>query len=144
MQWRPGRGGPAQAAAPVLLALWVAVYGFSYLHNFVADAGPGNTRLGAADVLADDNRPLAVLAEPAPYSMPPVNFAKREVWLFETAEQWRKGLHQAAAGTGRTYPDVLVTPVDQTERWWPRPTPISWANKPVRIQGGRLTPVFSP
>jgi len=134
----------------VLVVLWTGFFGYGYLRNFAADASSENTRLLAAEALADSNDPIAVLAEPAPYAFPPVNFARRTLWLFSSARDW-VGREEVRVDIS---PRVLVSARDRpgpdgaedatTPRWrpiakhavsddgWPAfLTPISWANKPM-------------
>ena len=134
----------------VLVVLWTGFFGYGYLRNLAADASSENTRLLAAEALAGSNYPIAVLAEPAPYAFPPINFARRSLWLFSSAGDWigREGVR------GDVSPRVLVSARDRPGpdgaentmkgRWrpiakhagsgdgWPAfLTPISWANKPM-------------
>ncbi len=127
-----------------LLALvvvgWVAYGGWGYLANFVADTGTtaSSTRTRAALCLADAGSEIGVLAEPAPYACPPLDFAGRRVRLYPSVNAWQ------ADPT-----PVLVTAYDGPSWFGPRlpepadgrwldvmpsfVSPISWANKPFRL-----------
>jgi hypothetical protein len=99
-----------------LLILFVAVPGVKYMWGFMRDAGPNSTRLLAAERIEalrhGGATTLAVGAEPAPYSVPPVN-------LFE----WKILLRPPAA-------DVSVLAHESNGPW---DADISWASKPFRI-----------
>ncbi|HSV14608.1 MAG TPA: glycosyltransferase family 39 protein [Tepidisphaeraceae bacterium] len=111
----------ARGAAVMLLAL-SAVAGGKYVAHFRGDHGDQSTRLRAAIELQRQSRPgrtLAVLAEPAPYCLPPVN-------LFD----WRIVLLPRGG-------DPSQLPSSDWASVWPQDVssdaPISWANKPMRI-----------
>ncbi|MCP4245756.1 MAG: hypothetical protein GY778_01785, partial [bacterium] len=152
-RYRPGTGPLLRGAAVAGVTFWVGLFGARYLDNFLADTTGDGSRFASACVLADGDGPLAVLAEPAPYSCPPVDFARREVWLFPSVDAWRRYCREQSA-SGRTgVPNLLVAmrdrldaPASQREHpvWHslipygseglapaPPATPISWANKPV-------------
>jgi len=132
------------------VVVWVGFLGGRYLYNFARDASPVNTRLAAAETLAGSSDPIGVLAESAPYSLPPVDFARREVWLFNSSRQWREAVHNSSA-VGHAVPHVLISPRDSgdgghweqvSEGFEPAGgglrgytsrflTKISWANKPI-------------
>jgi len=132
------------------VVVWMGFLGGRYLYNFARDASLTNTRLAAAETLFGSNDPIGVLADPAPYSLPPIDFARREVWLFDSSYQWREAL-QSGSAAGRAVPHVLISPRDGGEsgHWekvaaGPEPTErasrgyvsrfltrISWANKPI-------------
>ena len=159
----PHLGTAGRVIPTLLVASWVGVFGYRYLSNFVADAGPDNSRLRAAAALAGHDAPLALLAEPAPYCCPPVDFARRQLWLFESADAW--GQRCEADGQAGRCPEagLLIATADGPTppsgqlpvpyRWElltnssPAPgeppvlTPISWANKPIRRQVASSTPV---
>ncbi|MBI4719130.1 MAG: glycosyltransferase family 39 protein [Planctomycetes bacterium] len=163
-----------RSALVVLTLLWVAACGNLYLTNFRTDATDAASRLrarraGPLDGRVTDNDawtslPLtvAVPAEPAPYSCPPLPFNSVDVRLTPNAPP----RDAVSAETGRV--QVLLRAVDATDvgprptdpgstagerpsplfarlervsrRWFQ--TPISWANKPVEVwHEGR---VFAP
>jgi hypothetical protein len=131
-------------AAFVVLALSTTFFGGLYLCRFVGDAGPSSTRMRAASDLAELPGALtvAVSAEPAPYSLPPVNLFTRQILLLP------RGAKLGRETTGE--PAVVVTPMDFPRRhwldagWWeaPRqrpgwaygvPAPITWAGKTFEV-----------
>ncbi len=132
---------PVRTIPILLLGTSLAYAGFQYLDNFAADATTTNTRHRAAALLPGSVQPLALLAEPAPYSVPPLNFANQRLWLFDSVEQWEQGCRRAKAEGDDDYPRMLLSTKDTIERPWyplidslppyPYITPISWANKPV-------------
>jgi hypothetical protein len=129
--------------AAALVVAWTGISGAAYLVNLHADNTPDNTRTAAAAFLAprivDGRVPqLWLQAEPAPYSCPPINFAAIPVWLCPDADNNRlcPGRPLLAAYDGNS----LLTrdrsgPLDDGavtfEPWFC--SPISWANKPIRI-----------
>ncbi len=156
--WAGARGAVRCFVAVVPLVVVTgatAYFGYRYLANFVADASRDNTRIRAAAALQPLNRGLAVLAEPAPYSCPPLDFARSRLWLFPSLQSWR-GDCEAAGLRGETprAPGIIATsdalpPAEGqvvVPHCWgrlganpcmPEPplvTPISWANKPFQRQ----------
>jgi hypothetical protein len=121
----------------VLAPASVAVFGaWPYFQAFLADTRPTDTRSLAAAQLAssslNNSETLQVFADPAPYSMPPVDLWKWHILLSDPA----------APLTG----DVVVRPVDYPpaapapegyrRMMIPgehRPAPITWADKPIEI-----------
>ena len=61
------------------------VWGVPYVLGFIADAGSHNTRRAMAESLANDTSDLQLVAEPAPYSCPPVNIFNRRLLLVDEA-----------------------------------------------------------
>lgn len=151
-------------AVTVLTVFWVGACCSGYLWNFLADAGANNSRLRLAEVVRrwmDDEvargerARFFVSADPAPYSFPPINFARADVFLEPPI-----GRPSAGAIGPR---GVRIRPVDKPARWtWQREaasassdsspqtqrgrggwrpseclttTPISWANKPFLQDG---------
>jgi hypothetical protein len=119
---------------------WVAYGGWGYLANFVADAGSASssTRTEVAYRLADAGPAIGVLAEPAPYGCPPLDFADRRVRLYDSVDAWRADptpvlvtAHDGPTWFGPRLPE----PVDV--QWLdvmpPVVSSISWANKPFRL-----------
>jgi hypothetical protein len=138
----------------VLVVLWVGFFGYRYLYNFVADASMRHSRLVAAEELVGRQEAIAVLAEPAPYSFPPVNFARRAVWLLPPIEDWIAQPDVLPDLPAGAEPWLLLAARDRPTRaqgthsppgnWEPlaKPggdaarlpafvTPVSWANKPI-------------
>ena len=79
------------AAFGVLVASTL-VFGGAYLVHFLRDTGPMPTRLRAAADLAQlpSDAVIAVAAEPAPYSLPPVDLFSRRLVLLPAALGSRK------------------------------------------------------
>ena len=130
------RPGPIMFACFTLSTL---TSGGAYLGRFLADTTDRSTRLRAATILAEipGSAPIAVEAEPAPYSLPPVNLFTRQIVLLP---------RNATAAPGRAWdapepldkPMMLVRPVDVPGNVAvPPPSPfdrvspgrISWAGK---------------
>ena len=143
------RGRVGLALVFVLLA-GTGWSGTRYMMAFATDAYGRSTRIAAARWLAnrligDPDASIGVVQEPAPYAMGPMDFAGRRVVL----------LPHEPPDTDAVLPDWLVVSADRREslygKWWlreydiavafpgdsiermERPTPISWANKPVFI-----------
>jgi hypothetical protein len=103
--FRDRRGG---IPVGVVFCVMTAVFGGPYVAGFFRDTTPQNTRRTAAKWLSGDTSDLPLIAEPAPYSFPPVDLFKRKLSLVDPASPVR---------------GALVT-TDASR------TPISWANKP--------------
>jgi len=127
-----------------LLLVVTAIGGLACLRGFVIDASDSNSRSGMAETLAGLHqagaRTLAVLAEPAPYAVPPVDLFAWEVLLLPRGWTLRDAAREAPA-------DVIVQAVDHlghaanaappayrrepdSRSWWPTGCSMSWANKP--------------
>ena len=151
------------AQAPLRLVLLAgflvatAFSGYAYLAGFVRDSARETSRMQAAGVLQKycdhGARALGIQAEPAPYTLPPVNLFRWRILLLPEN-------HSPAA---LVRPDVLIRPQgtrpfavesaaggnnsaatvgaqwDATPHW--DTTPISWADK-VRSVGCRPTPAI--
>lgn len=138
------------AATVGMLGLWSIGVG-GYVSAFWADGwGGGSTRRLAGEWLAARIAPgevVGVFQEPAPYSIPPLDFATRRVLLLPPSPP-------PAISEGNTTqpsePQWVVITVDgpsdlrRYRAWMDRyevakrtsldlPTPITWANKPVII-----------
>ena len=116
-----------------IVVLWAGVFGELYHFGFRADASGENTRSRLARTMADMEGPIYLMAEPAPYCCPPLDFAHREVYFCPGSADC------VDRSAGRPY--VLFRPVDRPGRQdgavqaVRRPvTPISWANKPFEIE----------
>jgi hypothetical protein len=106
--------------------LVTAILGGSYLWHFIDDARERSSRVVAAERLREINpSSISIVAEPAPYSLPPVD-------LFDT----RLILNGGQA-------DVSIRTADHVGRapdaeYLSRPrllaTPISWARKPFEVR----------
>ncbi len=151
-------------AATVLVVFWAGACSGGYLWNFLADAGTNNSRLHLAEAARrwlDDGAQrgerasFIVAADPAPYSFPPINFARADVFLEPPIGRPSAGaigpqgvrIRPVDKPARRTWqPEAASAPSDsspQTQRgrggWWPSEcltiTPISWANKPFLQDG---------
>jgi hypothetical protein len=144
----------------VTLAVLLTMRTPAYIHAFAADtAGTHESRYLAAVYLREHLGPadtLGVVQEPAPYAIPPLDFAHRTVlWLPPeppvSPDSAPGGAATAPTAVRTTLPDWLVLTADDervhADAWWqpryrlaqripPPPaslSPISWANKPVFI-----------
>jgi 4-amino-4-deoxy-L-arabinose transferase-like glycosyltransferase len=114
-----------------LYGIGVAAYGTAFCRD--------TTRLRAAQAIAarDGGHVIGLWAEPAPYSMPPVDLFRRRLFLFPL---------NMPASPSTTSCDMLIAPTDDPSR--PKPqiggfnrevvrsawsTPMSWANKSFEI-----------
>jgi hypothetical protein len=122
-----------RAACFTALVLTTALMGVQYVAGFARDSGSKTSRTIAAAQLAgmlgDGNSTLASQEEPAPWSLPPVD-------LF----RWRIVLPPRSWPEGRPFPGAVVSvaPADFPQGSLLKrlffSTPISWADKPFRIQ----------
>jgi hypothetical protein len=138
---------PARVAFLSTLLVCTAWFGTNYIAHFDADIDPlMSPRSMTADALRALKRTpakkLAIVAEPAPYSMPPVDLWHWELQLLPRGAE--PGVAARAAGS-----DLLVRPVDQlpdnvlpgfrrlerplTQPLLANPARISWAAKPFEI-----------
>jgi hypothetical protein len=137
---------PARVAFIVTLLACTAWFGFNYEMHFVADTQESTPRIRTATTLWNLNhrgaRDLALVAEPAPYCVPPVDLWKWKLHLLP-----RGSIPSVAAKAAGA--DVLVMAVDQMPEEVPRgfrrlerpftepllanPAKISWAAKPFEI-----------
>ena len=157
------------------IALWVAYFGLAYLWNFHVDAtdvGSRSRLAGLGGSRLDDPASgrcamgLAVLAVPAPYSLPPTDFSRTDVLLFRSNDHFlttagslgavliepvdqrgymRRGLAGDASRPEHD-PSLLTLPRERRFRGrlelpWHRTTSISWANKPFQVDGQRAPEV---
>src|SRR5262249_26567367 len=65
--------GRSRAAYCLIVLLAAIPFGSIYLAHFVADSREPTTRILVAEWLRRDSGSLALVAEPAPYDMPPVD-----------------------------------------------------------------------
>jgi len=102
---------------PLALLILTAYFGLMYLRDFRRDSSDHGTRLVMAREIQDGQygptRELgfALLAEPAPYSCPPLPFNSKNVWLLPDLTSTFPNLRK---------PILFIRPWDQS---------ISWANK---------------
>ena len=144
-------------AFPAFVIAWLAAFGGGYLRNFHADTTDHASRLvlaerirtSSANAVVSGAEPLvSVIAEPAPYGCPPLNFLRYEVMLLQSTEQTTQphpqhpwlALRSIDAGLP-SLTDARALLLCETGIWegLDRATPISWANKPfdVRISDER-------
>jgi hypothetical protein len=122
-----------RAACFTTLVLTTAFAGLQYVAGFARDSGLKTSRTIAAAQLAgmlgDGGSTLASQEEPAPWSLPPVD-------LF----RWQIVLRPRSWPEGRPFPGAVVSvaPADFPQGSLLKrlffSTPISWADKPFRIQ----------
>ena len=118
----------------------------AYVRAFVTDMrGVHETRLEAARFLQENagvEQAFGVIQEPAPYAVPPVDFAHRKVVLLPSAQPTGLDLGTLPAWLVFTADDADIHARD----WWQayytrvesfaqagRPARIAWANKPVFV-----------
>jgi hypothetical protein len=127
------------------VTVWTVVVGGHYLGNFHVDAHGTGTRQGLAEFfrtkVGSDQCPVVVVGvphDPAPYCLPPMNFSNVKLLLANDGESLL-----SEPGDCRYFIAALDRVV------WPRleetverlgfliakgpSTPISWANKPIRV-----------
>jgi hypothetical protein len=97
----------------VALVVGVAYFSLPYLRAFVADSGPRGTRQVAARQVQELHGHVEVIAEPAPYSCPPVNLFQRSILLVRPAEPLTAQVRIAAVDDRDHMPNASI----------------SWANK---------------
>jgi hypothetical protein len=125
-----------------VLFLFTVIPGWMYLRRFIADSSATTTRLQEAGELASlpPEDAIAVEAEPAPYSLPPVNVFERQILLLP------RGPSPVQSVANR--PVVVVRPVDQPrhaglfDRLFP--ARISWAGKRFETFQVRSEPETGP
>ncbi len=126
--------------AVAFLVLTTALPGGGYLAGFVRDSSPETSRTQAARTLqhlqASGASRLGILAEPAPYVLPPVDLFRWQILLLPS---------DSTIAGGQAPADVLIRPrgtkpfpvyrPSEYHAWSPAvwafdATPISWASKP--------------
>lgn len=142
---RIGWGRWIESGLCALLVFIAGFQGLAYCAGFIEDMGATASRLTAAAKLEEFRamgaRTLAVRAEPAPYSLPPVEITSWKLLLLPA--NWQ-------VSAAEDSPDVIISPVDQVgaegdiantpyrrifvsgKLPWIR-TSISWADKPFEI-----------
>ncbi len=136
----------ARISATIGLWIVVSVAGGMYGLNFARAAGwfgLEDTRNQAANTLSilsdQGKRSLAIIAEPAPYSVPPVDLFRWRLHLLPisaanatTAAEERADVYVAASDRFNAPPAGYVSwsPSAGAKPW---PTPISWSNKPIDL-----------
>ena len=155
--WVVPKGRAVRYAVTGLFTLGFAMGGFVYLAHFRADARFPTTRTIEAvrlEKLADaGGRRLAIVAEPAPYSMPPVDLWR---WHMSLLPRGAAPIESAKSIDA----DVFLRPMDDytdynaptpagfkrvirlvPSYWVFLPAPISWAAKPFEILVAERLPV---
>lgn len=141
--------GP-QIVCMALLILITAVPGYGYLRGFMLDTTYETSRVRTAIALEEQKTfatgRLAVLAEPAPYIMPPVDLFRWRLILWPCQEKNKIEMLSAdllirAGGkppfSMKTVP-MGYSPVTHQEK--SEPTPISWANKGFELMVAKEPP----
>lgn len=139
-----GAGGLLTAA---LLLVLSGARAWDYAAAFAADAHGNETRLAAAAGIEQRiprGVPIGVFQEPAPYAVPPIDFAHREIRLLpRTANP--DALHTLIPDLPEWLVLTADTPNTHAQAWWrpfyqpfvsfgpDTPPVITWANKPVYI-----------
>ena len=123
------RGKRPRATLAVALAVMTLPFGLTYVMAFVRDSDPSQTsRLAAARQVRDLGvSSVEVVAEPAPYSMPPVDLFRHRLFL---------------TPVDQSLADARVTADPERSA-----TPSSWANVPFSVSAPRraaATTVSSP
>lgn len=117
----------------------VIPFGLNYLLHFIADSASPTSRILGAQRLRELNdrgaRRLALVAEPAPYCMPPVDLWRWELILLPRATATAQDAFQIGA-------DVYLRAVDDPADggMFHRPARISWAAKPFEIRAADTPP----
>jgi hypothetical protein len=129
------RGARTRKIALGVLVGSTGLFGGTYLLRFLGDSVGPATRTRAAAEFAQllPGKAIAVEAEPAPYSLPPVNLFDRRVVLVPRPFDAKPGAFTVAT--------LLVRPVDAPcrnwldEGWWLAPRERSWwdAGFPTRM-----------
>jgi len=99
---------------PLLLLVWTGYFGLSYLRDFQKDSSGEGTRMVMAREIRDgqygpkQQLEFALLAEPAPYSCPPLPFNSTNVWLLPDVTSTFPDLRK---------PLLFIRPWDQSIGW---------------------------
>jgi hypothetical protein len=115
-----------------LLALWTTAAGLRYVANFVVDSTRISNRYVAAEILTSLRKPasvLAIWAEPAPYSLPPVDLFTWKIILLPRGTD--PGQFHLGESVISVRPSDQASPASDDPAW--TFVPISWANKPFEI-----------
>lgn len=145
--------------AAVMLLVLLLMPTYAYVRSFAVDAwSREESRWAAGRYLRDHvppHEPVGLVQEPAPYSVPPLDWTRRSVCLLPRTSPPQSEHRRLPLW-------VVLTADDETSQagaWWrpyyelvarfpaagERPSPITWANKPVfvyrRPQGSGGAPV---
>lgn len=149
-----GRFRTLNVALGLALGAWCAFHSAGYLWGFHVDAKKQGSRAMVAAQL-QDTASVAVIAEPAPYSCPPLDFARTSVVLYRSgpADLVHDRLRRWVEDESANAPDTMIAIIDDPEEsidrlrlskdfsaqvfenrpsWLPRGK-IGWANKPVLL-----------
>ena len=124
-----------------MIFLGTAAYGASYVWHFLRDSVERTTRLIDANRLHELNErgatAMMLAAEPAPYSLPPVNLFKWKLALMPDDARGANFGRIALPVNGVWVRAADRIDPDRREQFWTRPrltpTPMSWAAKPLEV-----------
>jgi hypothetical protein len=109
----------ARAAMAIALSVLTLPFGLLYVRAFVRDTRPETSRIAAARHIRDLGvKTIHIVAEPAPYCMPPVDLFRQQLILTAPGESAEADLH-------------LRVDSDRSA------TPISWADVPFTLSSTR-------
>jgi hypothetical protein len=124
--------------ALLVMCIVTGLWGAGYVWHFARDSMDRSTRIIAAERLhgmEGSNHVLGLVAEPAPYSVPPANLFRWKLVLLPRDIQRRP--HVDASIATVDYVGLALTGRYRASDFWIRPrllpTPISWAAKPFAI-----------
>jgi len=128
-----------------ILLLGAFAGGATYLTGFVHDCGRRTSRTVAADHIwqlqedqGDGRHTVAVWAEPAPYSVPPVDLFTTRLLLLPP-DYTLDAMHAPAEVVVRAVDAERPPASDRVYEWWCSPNAgllparISWADKPIEV-----------
>lgn len=128
-----------QIAALAALLVVTGAHGLTYVAGFLNDARPQTSRLAAARAIqiTSAGESIGLYAEPAPYTMPPVNLFDRTLLLLPqrgTASAPNvPSIDITLEPTDEIFtadgPDILPPHPAEEAHPWPFDTPMSWADK---------------
>ena len=157
--WRTRAARAIRNGTQVICALAVlsaAYFSSGYLYDFHKDSGPDNNRERINPLLqqlirkpvseplsdrlssrSDDGWPVVcVLADPAPYCLPPMNFARIRLLRYPSLEAYRanpQGVLVVPEDFDPPEGRNKIQPPQFTGTRRPPYSPISWANKPMAL-----------
>jgi hypothetical protein len=133
IMWHPlARIRFVRPALGLLLVAWTAWCGWGYLRGFLRDASAVNSRIQLArDIQTEGIAEVGLLHEPAPYNCPPMNFTRIRLLRYRSADQFH-GQARGPAWLIETVDRPELNPLDYAAS--AHPTPISWADKPFRLE----------
>ena len=112
-------------------------FGVRYVVSFVRDVGASSTRLRAAEDLRTMPGPICLVAEPAPYSCPPIDLFNRELYLVPSVDALPRGMNDFLRPIDDPYDLMfdarIALPRHDKPGFFER-TPISWASKTFAVE----------